>query len=273
MKINKITAMYFSATDTTKKICEYIVDKLSKNLDVETKIINFANKNERDKNFKFDKDELVIFGLPTYAGRIPNVLLPFLTNNIFGNNALCVPIVLFGNRNYDDSLIELRNILEFNNFHSIATGAFVGEHSFSYTLAKGRPDRKDFKDVDNLCDLILKRIEKEKITDISPVNVKGENPIRTYYKPRDRKGNFIDIRKVLPKVNHKCDNCKLCVEVCPMGSIDKDNVAKYNNICIKCGACIKKCPMGARYYDDEGYSYHKSELEEMYQRRAENEIF
>ena len=58
-----------------------------------------------------------------------------------------------------------------------------------------------------------------------------------------------------------------------MGSIDKDNVAKYNNICIKCGACIKKCPMGARYYDDEGYLYHKSELEEMYQRRAENEIF
>ena len=48
---------------------------------------------------------------------------------------------------------------------------------------------------------------------------------------------------------------------------------KINDDCIKCGACIKKCPQGAKYYEDPGYLYHKTELEEMYTRRAEPEMF
>lgn len=48
-----------------------------------------------------------------------------------------------GNRNYDDALIELRNILEQDGFRTVAGGAFVSEHSFSKTLAAGRPDAKD----------------------------------------------------------------------------------------------------------------------------------
>ena len=58
-----------------------------------------------------------------------------------------------------------------------------------------------------------------------------------------------------------------------MGSIDPDDVTHYTGICIKCCACVKKCPVGAKYYDDEGYLYHQHELEEMYQRRAEPEVF
>ena len=65
----------------------------------------------------------------------------------------------------------------------------------------------------------------------------------------------------------------MCVEICPMGSISGEDVRQYTGICMKCVACIKKCPHHARYYDDEGYLYHKKELEEMYERRAEPEIF
>ena len=42
---------------------------------------------------------------------------------------------------------------------------------------------------------------------------------------------------------------------------------------IKCGACEKKCPVQAKYYEDAGYLYHKTELEEMYARRADNAFF
>ena len=42
---------------------------------------------------------------------------------------------------------------------------------------------------------------------------------------------------------------------------------------MKCGACVKKCPSQAKYFDDPGYLYHKKELEEMYERRAESRIF
>ena len=103
-----------------------------------------------------------------------------------------------------------------------------------------------------------------------PVFVEGVPfPYRGYYTPRDRHGNGIDIRKVKSLVNDKCTDCKTCADVCPMGSISRDNVREYTGICIKCGACIKKCPEGARYYVDEGYLYHQQELEAMYGRRAE----
>ena len=50
---------------------------------------------------------------------------------------LAVPVVLFGNRNFDDGLIELRNILTEDGFMPVAGGAFVGEHAFSRTLGAG----------------------------------------------------------------------------------------------------------------------------------------
>lgn len=49
---------------------------------------------------------------------------------------LAVPVVLFGNRNYDDALIELRNILAADGMHPIAAGALLGEHSFSRVLER-----------------------------------------------------------------------------------------------------------------------------------------
>ena len=72
---------------------------------------------------------------------------------------------------------------------------------------------------------------------------------------------------------NKCTDCGLCTEVCPMGAIDPADVSKVPGICIKCGACEKKCPVHAKYYEDAGYLYHKTELEEMYARRAENAFF
>ena len=83
----------------------------------------------------------------------------------------------------------------------------------------------------------------------------------------------MDIRKVKPLTGEACDQCGICAAVCPMGSINPENVREYTGICIKCGACVKKCPQGAKYYDDAGYLYHKTELEEGYKRRAEVRLF
>ena len=83
----------------------------------------------------FFRKDIVIVGVPVYAGRVPNVLLKYL-NTMSGNGALAIAVVLYGNRNYDDALLELKDILEANGFKVIAGGAFIGEHAFSKTLAK-----------------------------------------------------------------------------------------------------------------------------------------
>ena len=274
MERKKVWAVYFSATDTTKKIVLTIADEAARLLGAEREDYDFTLPGMRENGFAAGKDDLVIFGTPVYAGRVPNVMLKYLAT-IQGNGALAVPVVLFGNRNFDDGLIELRDILENTGFHTVAAAAFVGEHSFSKTLAAGRPDADDMKEALAFAGKIAEKVKGLPEGEVpAPVEVEGvPHPYRGYYQPRDRKGVSIDIRKVKSLVSDACDDCKICADVCPMGSISHENVREYTGICIKCGACIKKCPKQARYYEDEGYLYHQHELEEGYTRRAAISLF
>ncbi|APF28289.1 4Fe-4S dicluster domain protein [Clostridium sporogenes] len=271
--INKrINTMYFSATNTTKKVVCGIAKKLSENFQIREKInnVDFTLPKVREKVVAFSKEDILVVGVPVYAGRVPNVLLKYL-KTIIGNGALAVAVVVYGNRNYDDALIELKDILESDGFKVIGGAAFIGEHSFSNSLAKNRPDEKDMDVVRFFADEVYKKIIDEK--QIKTVFVKGNIPYRKYYMPRDENENPIDIRKVKPKTNNNCINCKLCVNLCPMGSIDFEDVTKLNGICIKCCACIKKCPVKAKYFDDSGYLKHKQELEDNFKYRKEPELF
>jgi ferredoxin len=274
MQIKKVWAVYFSATGTTKKITESIAEVIAEKLEAEYTVYDFTLPAPRTEPLTFGSDDLVVFGTPVYAGRVPNVLLKYL-ETIRGNGALGIPVVLYGNRDYDDALIELRDILEKGGLHTIAAAAFIGEHSFSYILAKDRPDEDD---LDEAREFAVKAAEKvmtavnAKIPE--PVPVKGvPEPYRGYYQPRDRAGNPVDIRKVKPLTRENCNSCMICADVCPMGSISRDDVREFTGICIKCGACVKKCPMQAKYYEDEGFLYHQRELEEGLKRRARPERF
>ncbi|WP_068964727.1 EFR1 family ferrodoxin [Desulfosporosinus sp. BG] len=271
--MNRMTnAMYFSPTGTTKKVVSGIIKKISENIGGETPInyIDFTLPSVRTNPVSFSEQDIVIIGVPVYAGRVPNVLLNYL-NSIIGNNALAIPVVVYGNRNYDDALIELKDILESNGFKVIAAGAFIGEHSFSTTLAKNRPDEKDMAVVDDFAKQIHTKITIQ--VEFQTIVVEGNQPYRKHYMPKNKEGSLVDIRKVAPKTNSNCNDCKLCVNVCPMGSIDGEDVSKFNGICIKCGACIKKCPTQAKYYDNEDYLRHKQELEIEFAFRREPELF
>lgn len=277
----QIYGMYFSGTGTSKKIVNTIGCKISKLSKKRYEEIDFSVFENREKIYKFDEKDLLIIGLPTYAGRVPNLLLSFL-NSIQGHGSLAVTVVMYGNRNFDDALIELRNIMESDGFKVLAAGAFVGEHSFSYELAKGRPDSRDLLEAEGLSLAVYDKIMKSKY-DINDKKInlsdklfkvvdRGEC-LRPYYKPRDRNGTYINILKVKPKVNNLCNDCKKCAEICPLQAIDYNDVSKYTGICMKCGACIKGCPSNARYYDDEGFLYHKHELEEEYKENKQNRIY
>ncbi|MDR0817062.1 MAG: EFR1 family ferrodoxin [Clostridiales Family XIII bacterium] len=273
MKPDNVTAAYFSGTGTTEKIVRLIAGRLAEHLGAAPDFHDFTLPASREDVREFCPQDMVVLGVPTYAGRVPNVLLPYLTEKLVGGGALALPVVLFGNRDYDDSLIELRNILEADGFYTVGGAAFAGEHSFSYVLGAGRPDAEDLARAAGFADTVFDRVSALTGVPAEPAFVKGEEPLRPYYTPRDRHGAPVNILKVKPKVNEDCTDCGICAEVCPMGSINPQNVREYTGICIKCGACIKKCPEKARYYDDEGFLYHKTELEEVYVRRAEPELF
>ncbi len=274
MRKKRVWAVWFSGTDTTKRIVNAIADEIAGLWGAERADYDFTLPKMRESGFTAEADDLVVFGTPVYAGRVPNVLLKYLAT-IRGNGALAIPVVLFGNRNFDDALIELRDILEDTGFHTVAGAAFVGEHSFSRVLAAGRPDEADMKEARGFAKKAAEKIETLSEGAIPvPIEVEGTpKPYRGYYQPRDRKGTPINILKVRPLTNDNCDNCGICADVCPMGSIDRENVREYTGICIKCGACIKKCPKQAKYYEDAGYLYHQHELEEGYARRAANSLF
>ena len=273
MKIKKVYQIYFSATGTTEKIVKTIAAKFAEDAGAEVFTYDFTLPAARESFPGLGPADIAVIGLPTYAGRLPNLMLPYL-QGIRGGGALAVPVVTFGNRAFDNSLIELRNLLEERDFHTVAGGAFSCEHSFSYELGKGRPDTDDLTEAAEFGRAVAAKVQAISEGELStPVCVDGDAEAG-YYQPRDRKGVFIDIRKVKPMTNDKCINCGLCARTCPMGAIDPADVSSIPGKCIKCCSCYKKCPTGAKYFEDAGYLYHKEELEAMYGiRRADNKVF
>lgn len=272
MKITKVYAAFFSPTGGTGKVTVTIAKAVAETLGAAYEEYDFTLPQGREAVPGFSAGDLVVLGMPVIAGRVPNLLLSFLEGKIRGNGAYGVPVVSFGNRGYDDALIELRNIMEADGFLTVAGGGFVSEHSFSRCLGAHRPDQED---------IIMLQAFGRKIGDkvsgdwsyTAPVFVKGEEPIRPYFTPRDRFGKFIDIRKVKPKTAETCCGCGICAASCPLGSIPKEDPTITTGICMKCCACVKKCPVGAKYFDDPGFVYHKEELEELYEGRAVAEYF
>ena len=274
MKLEKIWAVYFSGTGTTRRTVERIAGGIASRLNLPAESVDFSRPAVRQETLGFGEKDLVVFGTPVYAGRVPNVLLPFLRERIVGGGALAVPVVLFGNRNYDDALIELRNILAADGMHPIAAGAFVGEHSFSRVLGADRPNAEDEALMDEFAARVAALAAGLDAAPVKSVAVRGQEPLRAYYTPRDRAGNPINILKVKPKTDlSRCGGCGLCADLCPMGSIDPADVSAVRGICIKCCACVKGCPTGAKFFDDAGYLYHQHELEAQYACPAENEVF
>ncbi len=271
--INNIFAVYFSPTGNTAKIVKDVATTVGAELGHPIKVIDYTLPQNRNHHLNFQKEDLVIWGTPVYAGRFPNKLLPYVRSGAIGNGALAVPIAVFGNRNYDDCLLELRNELERNNFHTIAGAAFVSAHVFSDKIGAGRPDAADSEEMQMFAKKLAEKIKR--MTNIpKPVEISKRDVVGSYYTPLGVDGKPAVFLKAKPETDVvKCQKCGLCVAVCPMGSISKENPLNVTGICIKCQACIMVCPNNAKYMDDPEFLSHKAMLEKNYTDRAANKIF
>lgn len=273
MKITKVWAVYFSPTGNAKKVITTMAKKAAECLGVPMETFDFTLPENREGIISFENDDLVFFSTPVYAGRIPNKMLPYVQSAFEGNGALAVPVSVFGNRNFDNGLIELRNELELHGFHTIAAAGIPTEHVFSSKLATGRPDADDLAKIAEFGEKVAKKVSE--MTEIpAKIEVRGDDPVTAYYTPLGTDGKPAVFLKAKPKTDpEKCTKCGICATVCPMGSIPKDAPDTCTGICIKCHACIKACPAGAKYFDDEAFLSHVEMLKQNYQRRAEAEWF
>ncbi len=272
MKIGKVRAVFFSPTGNTKFIVEKIAGNIARRQGVPWESYDFTLPGDREKAICFAGDELAVAGLPVYAGRIPNKMLPFVQSNLEGNGALAVPVVTFGNRSYDNALIELRNILENRGFHTVAGAAFVSAHAFSGRLAAGRPDGEDIHVMEQFARGIADKVSGLKEIP-AQIAVRGTAPLGAYYTPLGTDGKPAVFLKAKPKTRESCTDCKLCTRVCPMGSISYEHPDEVPGVCIKCQACVARCPEHAKYFDDPAFLSHVAMLEQRFVRKAGNEVF
>lgn len=274
----RICAVYFSPNGTTEKVVSTIAKEISLCFGVVTDNFDFTRAKDRMTPLTFYENDLIIFGVPVYAGRVPNLLLKFIKSTQAEKGCLVVPIVLFGNRSYDNALLELSDLLEECGMQTIAAGAYVGQHAFSNKIAQGRPNQDDINEIQDFGRKIAAKAyyTQDSTGTDTAIDIKGEPGPHYggYFKPLNPKDNTpIDIRKAKPVTSDACIACGICAENCSMGSINHSNPKEVIGICIKCGACINHCPISAKSFIDQGYLTHKEDLEHKLSTACENETF
>ena len=275
MKIKKIQAVYFSAVGHTKIVVEKIAETMAEELNVPLEYIDFTLPKMRQETYSFGKDELVVFGTPTYAGRVPNKVLPFVQELFQGQGTPALAVVTFGNRNFDSSLTELKEEVSKNGFHVFGAGGFVCSHVFSEKIAGIRPDEEDKKRIEDFALKACKKLEKaEEAKDLSSPVIRDNALVENYYVPKGVDGQPAKFLKAKPQTDlEKCSQCGICAAVCPMGSINPEDISQVPGICIKCHACVRKCPDQAKFFDDKALLSHIQMLEIHFTKRREPEIY
>lgn len=233
--MKKIYLVYFSPTNTTKKVLKKIAEGTG--IDNLEEIDITLPQNRKEKINIIDEKSLVIFGMPVYGGRIPGVAAKYL-KTITGKNQLSVVVAVYGNRAYEDTLVELNDIVEERKFNTIAAGAFIGEHSLAdeiHDIANNRPNKEDEKIALEFGSKIMDKIVRN---DFTKPNIPGNRPYKQLKKGEKR----------IPEKTNECIGCMKCREVCPMDAIDENCVTDQDK-CIQCCACVKFCPESARKID------------------------
>ncbi|MCC8146673.1 MAG: EFR1 family ferrodoxin, partial [Bacteroidales bacterium] len=250
--------IYFSATYTTRKIVRLIAEQIGKEtteFDITQTILH--------TDILFDQNDLLIVGMPVYAGRIPIAAATAL-QRFKGNNTPAIIVCVYGNRDYDDALLELKEIVEENHFRPISAGAFIAQHSIFPTVGAHRPDETDVLQIRDFAQKSKEVLESIICSSSFPeITVRGNNPYKT-----------VGSIPLKPKGNRKCNNCGTCVKLCPTQAIPEDFPRQTNKEkCISCGRCIVVCPQKARHFGGILYKIAGNKFTKVNSVRKEPEIF
>jgi ferredoxin len=240
MNIKSVRLICFSPTGTTRRVLEAIACSFDGAV---VELYDLTLPGARLPEEITADGVLTIFGAPVYGGRLPALARERL--RLVRGGGLAAVVVLYGNREFEDALLELRDLALEAGFKPVAGGVFIGEHSFStpdVPVASGRPDAAD---LEKAAEFGRRIGEKARLLNgldgVEAPKMPGDFPYREW------KG-----LNIAPETDAAlCSGCATCVRVCPTTAISSAvGMPTDAGACIVCCACIKNCPTGARVMAD-----------------------
>lgn len=259
MRYDQVRQIYFSAMGTTKKIIETVSRELAGQA-----LVHPFKPGPPDQIGQLGPNDLAVVGMPVFSGRIPAFGAEYLAG-FKGRNTPVVVVAVYGNRAYEDALIEMSDILKSNGFKVIGAAAFIARHSIFPDIAAQRPDADDLKIITQFgCDCARKLSAAASPDDLSEVTVKGNRPYRE-----------VGPGALKPVTGNTCTFCGVCVDICPVQAlkIEVETLVMNNDLCNACTACIYACPEKARFFHGPQYEGFGPVLRGMTKDRREPEIF
>lgn len=258
-RVKEIRGLYFSPTHTTQRSADAMGAALAERLGVPYEADALTLPRQRQGARAYDAQTLVIVGAPVYGGRLPAVFVKAM-EQVRGGGALAVAAVTYGNRAYDDAMLELQRLLEGADFRVVAGCAFLGEHSMTARVAAGRPDAQD---LDKARGYGVQLAEKLAAGDVGTPKLPGNEPFCSWSPGPS----------VYPETSASCMHCRQCAAVCPMGIIDPAHPDAAHEGCIRCCACVKVCPARARAFTQPPLREVMRKLETFCTGRKEPELY
>lgn len=249
----KVTTLYFSATYTTKRV----VEAVAKHLSDEVVAYDITNNRATDE-VELSADDILVVGVPVYAGRVPAMAVERL-RRFRGNSTPAVVVAVYGNRHYDDAVLELHDVMTECGFRTVSAGAFIAQHSIFPKVGAARPDADDIADIKAFAERTSELLRG----DFGDITIPGNRPYKV-------PGGV----PIWPTASRRCTACGACARLCPTGAIDPESPKGVNKEkCIKCGRCIMVCPAKARRFYGIKYSLAAARFNSTFATRRENETW
>ncbi|MBQ8143468.1 MAG: 4Fe-4S binding protein [Butyricicoccus sp.] len=181
-------------------------------------------------------DDLAVVAIPAYGGRMPTISAERFAA-LQGNGAKIILLCVYGNRAFEDTMIEMFDIATAGGFRPVAAVGAIAEHSMMRQFAAGRPDATDRMELAAYGMRIRRKLEEN--GDDSLVSVPGNRPYKIYPGSAAK-----------PQANENCGGCGVCVTACPTGAIDSEDPKVTDlALCVGCMRCAAVCPSKARAAD------------------------